>query len=106
VGIAAYNRGSASVARDADGRMPAAQTQAERHALKDEVARLRDRLAQSERDLRRASRCLAAERMGREALRLRLAQSEASHRFAIAILCRRLGRAGVRGFAAEAEASP
>lgn len=70
---AAYNRGSRLVAREADERMPGALSRADRQAHKDEVVRLREQIATLERDLHRARRCLASERAGREALRVRLA---------------------------------
>lgn len=57
-------------------------------ALNDEVARLRERIVMLERDLRRARRCLAAERAGREALRARLSASERAYAFAVGVLCK------------------
>lgn len=86
--VAAYNRGSRLVARDADERMRAASSRADQQAHKDEVARLRDQVVTLERELRRARRCLAAERAGREALRVRLADEERVNRFGIGVLCR------------------
>lgn len=86
--IAAYNRGSRLVSREADARMPLATARADRQAHKDEVARLREQIATLERDLRRARRCLASERAGREALRVRLAAEERAWAFGVGILCR------------------
>lgn len=88
-GAAAYNRGSRLVAREADERMPEALSRADRQALKDEIVRLRERVASLERDLARARRCLAAERAGREALRVRLADEERANAFGVGVLCRR-----------------
>lgn len=65
---AAYNRGSRIVSRGADERMPVALDRADKQATKDEIARLRGQVAELELELRRARRCLAAERAGREAL--------------------------------------
>jgi len=80
MGSAAYNRGSRLVSKEADERMPLATARADRQAHKDEVARLREQIATLERDLRRARRCLASERAGREALRVRLANVRAKQR--------------------------
>lgn len=88
MGAAAYNRGSRLVARDADERMPAASSRSDRQAHKDEVSRLRDQVVALERELRRARRCLAAERAGREALRVRLADEERASGFGVGVLCR------------------
>lgn len=88
MGAAAYNRGTRAVARGADADAQPAAIRAERHALKDERARLLKRVAELEGDLRRARRCLAAERHGREQLRLRLLEAERQYRFAVSILCR------------------
>ena len=88
MGAAAYNRGNQIIVREADERMAEAQTRAERQALKDEAARLRERVAALERDLARGRRCIAAERRGREQLRLRLAAAERAYDFAVPLLCR------------------
>ena len=88
MGAAAYNRGSRLVSREADERMPGALSRADRQAHKDEVVRLRERVASLERDLARARRCLASERAGREALRVRLADEERSHALSVKWLCR------------------
>lgn len=89
MGAAAYNRGSSLVAREADERMPEAGGRAERMALMDEIAHLRERVSMLERDLTRARRCLAAERHGREQIRARLATNERTYEFAVGVLCRR-----------------
>lgn len=68
--------------------MADAMRRADRHAHKDEVARLREQIATLERDLRRARRCLASERAGREALRVRLANEERANAFGVGVLCR------------------
>ena len=86
---AAYNRGSRLVSREADERMPGLLSRAERQAYKDEITRLREQVTTLERDLRRARRCLAAERAGREALRVRLAAEERSHALSVEWLCKR-----------------
>ena len=44
--------------------MPVAVSRADHQAHKDEIARLREQVAALERELRRARRCLAAERLG------------------------------------------
>lgn len=76
------------MAREADERMPVATARADRQAHKDEVARLREQIATLERDLRRARRCLASERAGRESLRVRLADEERANAFGVGVLCR------------------
>lgn len=85
--IAAYNRGSRLVAREADERMPVATSRADAQAHKDEVTRLREQVTKLKRDLRRARRCLAAERAGREALRARLIDAERANTFGVGVLC-------------------
>ena len=85
---AAYNRGSRLVAREADERIPVAMSRADVQAHKDEVTRLREQVATLERDLRRARRCLAAERAGRAALRARLAHEERANAFGAGVLCK------------------
>lgn len=87
MGAAAYNRGSRLVAREADERMPVALSRADKQAHKDEIARLRERVASLERDLARARRCLASERAGREALRARLIDAERANAFGVGVLC-------------------
>ena len=89
MGIAAYSRGSRGIARDADALMPLALSRADKQAHKDETERLRAQVADLTRDLTRARRCLAAERQGRENLRLRLASQESAYAFAVGVLCRR-----------------
>jgi hypothetical protein len=88
VSAAAYNRGSRLVSREADERMPVATSRADAQAHKDEIARLREQVAALEHALRRARRCLAAERAGREALRVRLADEERANAFGVGVLCR------------------
>lgn len=85
--IAASNRGSRLVAREADERMPVATSRADAQAHKDEVTRLREQVTTLKRDLRRARRCLAAERAGREALRARLIDAERANAFGVGVLC-------------------
>lgn len=88
MGAAAYNRGSRLVSRDADEHIPRTLSRADREAHKDEIVRLRERVASLERDLARARRCLASERAGREALRVRLADEERAYAFGVGVLCR------------------
>lgn len=89
MGAAAYNRGSRIVSRGADERMPMARFRADQQAHKDEIVRLREQVAALDHELRRARRCLAAERAGREALRVRLAAEERSHALSVEWLCKR-----------------
>ena len=88
MGIAAYNRGSRLVAKEADERMLVATSRADVQAHKDEIVRLREQVATLERTLKRARRCLASERAGREALRVRLAAEERAGAFGVGVLCR------------------
>ena len=88
MGAAAYNRSSRYLAADLDRLTPAANARADRQALSDENERLREQVANLTRDLARARRCLAAERYGREQLRLRAAAEERSSAFAVSTLCR------------------
>ena len=76
------------MSKEADERMPLATARADRQAHKDEVTRLREQIATLERDLRRARRCLASERAGRESLRVRLADEERANAFGVGVLCR------------------
>ena len=85
---AAYKRGSRIVSRGADERMPMARFRADQQAHKDEIVRLREQVAALDHELRRARRCLAAERAGREALRVRLADEERANAFGVGVLCR------------------
>jgi len=75
------------VSREADDRMPGASARADRQARKDEIVSLRERVASLEHDLARARRCLASERAGREALRVRLADEERAYAFGVGVLC-------------------
>jgi len=88
MGVAASNRGARSIARDADALMGAPLARADRQAHKDEIERLKAQIASLSSDLSRARRCLAAERQGRESLRLRLMDAERVYAFVIGILCR------------------
>lgn len=88
MGAAAYNRGSRIASREADARMPVATARADQQARADEVARLREQVAALQSDLRRARRCLAAERAGRAALGVRLADAERVGAYSTSILCR------------------
>lgn len=88
MGAAAYNRGSRAISRELDGLMPAAIERAERQALRDEIARLRARNETLSRQLARACRCLAAERLGREKRVAELKAELNTAKSAISILCR------------------
>lgn len=88
MGAGAYRRGSRLVAREADERIQVSLSRADLQAHKDEVDRLRELVASLERDLARARRCLASERAGREALRVRLADEEKANAFGCGVLCR------------------
>lgn len=85
---AAYRRGSRLVAQAADARMPAAHARADRHAYQAAVDALHTRLARAEHDLRRARRCLAAERLARDQLRARLDAEQRAYAIAVAYLRR------------------
>lgn len=87
MGAAANHRGDRVIARYADERMPEAVIRADRQELRDENSRLRARVAELERELARARRCLAAERHGRDQLRQRMTAEESSSAFAISTLC-------------------
>lgn len=85
---AAHNRGSRVVARAADDLMPSAQSRADRAAQKDETERLRERVAQLEKTLSRARRCLAAERHAREARTAELKAELRASKYAVTLLCK------------------
>lgn len=85
---AAYNRGSRLVRREADEHIQVALSRADRQATKEEIILLREQIAALERNLRRARRCLASERAGREALRARLVDAGKTYAFAAEVLCR------------------
>ena len=89
MGVAGHNRGSRVLSRDADERMPPAAARADRQASADESDKLRKRVAILERELRRARRCLAVERLGRERLRVRLSVAQGDYAFGVGVLCRR-----------------
>ena len=88
MGVAAYNRGSRIVSKEADARMTVPAIREDLQAYKEEISRLRKQVASLERCLSRARRCLAAERAGRDALRVRLVSEERSHAFGVGILCK------------------
>lgn len=86
---AAYRRGSRLVIRAADEQASVATRRADSHAPDGEsltIAGLVCQVARLEHELKRARRCLRAERAGREALRLRLEQADADFRIAVAAL--------------------
>jgi uncharacterized protein YlxW (UPF0749 family) len=88
MGAAAYNRGTRRIAAEADALMGAVADRADRQALREENERLRAQVADLKKTLARARRCLAAERLGRESVRARLAAEERANEFSTAILCR------------------
>ena len=88
MGVASYNRGSQIISTEADARMPIARLYADRQAYKDEIAKLRKQCAALERELRRARRCLASERLGREQMRVRLGAEERARMLSVEWLCR------------------
>jgi hypothetical protein len=88
MGAGAYRRGSCRVAREADARMVSALERAGRQALEEEAARLRARVGVLEHDLRRARRCLAAERYARQKRTAELEAEVRSSACAVSILCR------------------
>lgn len=74
--------------READVAAAVASRRADVSAQRAEVQSLKDKINQLERDLVRAKRCLAAERAGRERLRVRLMESERVYALAVGVLCR------------------
>lgn len=84
----AYNRGSRLVWRETEAKMPKAVALASMRAVDDELSALRSRVGVLESELRRARRCLAAERAAREALRIQLADEQRSNAFGVGILCK------------------
>jgi hypothetical protein len=88
MGAAAYNRGSALLAREADAAMPSASARADRSAAKEHVERLQGRVVALEHELARARRCIAELRRSK-AERLTEARVElARTQLSISILCR------------------
>jgi len=77
MGVSAYNRGSRVVRRSTDDQMGAATERAERQATADDADRLRLRVAELERDLGRARRCIFELRRSKEE-RLAEARAETS----------------------------
>jgi DNA helicase IV len=88
MGIAAYNNGSRVIAAEVESHMPAAQARADRQAHKDEIERLKNRVAQAERKLARARRCLAAERYARAKREGELKTELKAAAFSTSVLCR------------------
>ena len=76
------------LAREADALMAAPSARADRAAMSDEIAKLHAYVARLERDLARASRCLAAERLGRSGVEQRLRQATRDYDFSVRILTR------------------
>jgi septal ring factor EnvC (AmiA/AmiB activator) len=88
MGVAAYNRGSRRLAIEADQLAPVSLARSERQAHKDEAERLRARVADLERDLKRARRCIAAQRFANDALSERLREADRVYHFSVRTLCR------------------
>jgi hypothetical protein len=86
MGIAAYNRGSRQIARDSD--LSAAKNRSTCATLAEHNAQLQERILALECELKRATRCLAAERLGRNALGERLKACERSNEFITMLMCR------------------
>lgn len=88
MGASSYNRGSKVIARDADTAIAVAASRAERSALHEENARLRDCIADLERDLGRARRCIAELRRSKDERIAELRADISRGDFAIKTLCR------------------
>lgn len=88
MGVAAYSRGTRLIAQDAQERARVVAPRVERQAQKDEAARLRERVAELERDLSRARRCIAELRRSKEARLTEAREDSARSAAAISILCR------------------
>ena len=88
MGVASYNRGTRAIAAGIDARTHAINAREDRRAMSDECERLRARIAELEHDLKRARRCLASERLGRDQLRLRLQRAEREYSFGVGVLCK------------------
>lgn len=86
MGVASYNRGTRRIASDCEA-PKAAHIRADFAALSDQLIAAKQRIADLERDLQRARRCLASERSGRESLRMRMRESESDYAFAMSVLC-------------------
>ena len=88
MGHAAYNRGSDIVRRDTDKRIPAAALRTANATERDSIAQMRAKIETLESDLRRARRCIRAERNARAMLAARLAEHESAYSFAVTTLCK------------------
>ena len=88
MGHAAYNRGSDIVRRDADKHMPTAAVRTANATERDSIAQMRATIATLEAELRRARRCIRAERNARALLAARLAEQESAYSFAVTTLCK------------------
>jgi hypothetical protein len=88
MGHAAYNRGSDIVRRDADEHMPAAAVRTANATERDSIAQMRATIENLESELRRARRCIRAERNARALLATRIAEHESAYRFAVTTLCK------------------
>ncbi len=88
MGHAAYNRGSDIVRRDADEHMPAAAVRTANATECDSIAQMRATIENLESELRRARRCIRAERNARALLATRIAEQESAYSFAVTTLCK------------------
>lgn len=88
MGAASYNRGSRLISMEADEAMPVAAARAERHAAKDDAARLRAQVAELERQLARARRCIAELRRSKDTRMTEAQADRSSSQAAIKILTR------------------
>jgi hypothetical protein len=83
-----YRRGIQPIEREADARVEACVRRIERQALRDQIEALRVRNARLERELERARRALAAERVARDLRSAEHRRAESASSFAIETLCK------------------
>mgnify|MGYP001439453313 CR=1 FL=1 len=88
MGSSAYNRGSVIVRLEADARMPVAALHTACDIERDTILKMTATIARLEHDLRRARRCIQAERNARAMISARLAAHESSYSFAVTTLCK------------------
>jgi len=88
MGAAAYRRGSRVIAREADAGMEVANKRADLQAEKDELARLRSKVAELERINQRAAKVVALLSAEKTDLREQIKAKESSYQFSVKILGR------------------
>lgn len=88
MGHAAYTRGSDIVRRATDKRMHDSELRTANATERDSIAQMRATIARLESELRRARRCILAERNARALIAARLAEHESAYSFAVNILCK------------------